>query len=223
MSVDQLPTDSLSGMLTRKAFTERFKAVMENCRKTDQAAVLIYMDIDRFLQVNETYSHQGGDAVIFGLAELARQAFGDSAILGRFGGDETAILLPGVERETAFLTTERLRQAVEAKTTYEYMDKSWEIQVTISAGLAAFGADGRSNYELLRKADQALYRAKLAGRNQVRLAYDEKLAPKTSHYTQTQLERLNSVAQSLGISEAELLREALDDLLLKYGVNDILS
>jgi diguanylate cyclase len=223
MAPEQPQTDSLTGLLTRKAFTEQFKTVMEISRKTDRPAVLIYMDIDHFLEVNESYGHQAGDAVIAGVARLARETFGAAAILSRFGGDETAILLPGVEREVAFLTMERLRQAVEAQQTYEYEGKSWDIQVTISAGLAAFAADGRSDYELLRKADQALYRAKLAGRNQVRLAYDEKLTPKTSHYTQTQLERLNALALSQGISEAELLREAMDDLLLNYGVNDILS
>ena len=223
MSPEKKQTDLLTGLLNRKAFTEQFKAVMETCRKGDRPAVLIYMDIDHFLTVNETYSHQAGDAVIVGVTALAREIFGAEAILGRYGGDETAILLRGIEREEAFLATERLRQAVEAKKTYEHEGKSWEIQVTISAGLAAFAADGRSNYELLRKADQALYRAKHAGRNHVRLAYEEKLVPKTSHFTQTQLERLSALAINLGISEAELLREAMDDLLLKYGVNDILS
>ena len=77
--------------------------------------------------------------------------------------------------------------------------------------------------ELLRKADQALYRAKWAGRNQVRLAYEERMVPKTAHFTQTQLERLARMAESHGVSEADMLRESMDDLLTKYGVNDIES
>ena len=111
MSPEKKQIDPLTGLLSRKAFNEQFRAVMEISRKTDRPAVLIFLDIDHFLNVNETYSHQAGDAVIAGIAGMARQAFGGEAILGRFGGDETAILLPGVEREAAFLTLERLRQA----------------------------------------------------------------------------------------------------------------
>jgi predicted DNA-binding protein len=72
-------------------------------------------------------------------------------------------------------------------------------------------------------ADQALYRAKSTGRNTIRLAYEEKMAPKTSHFTLTQLERLSNLAKKEGVGEAVLLREALDDLLIKYEVNKIES
>ena len=68
-----------------------------------------------------------------------------------------------------------------------------------------------------------LYRAKKTGRNSIRLAYEEKMAPKTSHFTLTQLERLSNLAKEEGVGEAVLLREALDDLLLKYGTNNIES
>jgi predicted signal transduction protein with EAL and GGDEF domain len=76
----------------------------------------------------------------------------------------------------------------------------------------------RSGTELLRKADQALYRSKQMGRNQVRLAYEERMLPKTSHYTQTPLERLSRLAEREGVGEVVLLREALDNLLMKYNV-----
>ncbi len=81
--------------------------------------------------------------------------------------------------------------------------------------------DGRTENELFRKADHALYRAKANGRKQIRLAYEERMVPKTTHYTQTQLERLSKLAEERGVNEADLLREAMDDFLTKYGVNDI--
>ena len=81
--------------------------------------------------------------------------------------------------------------------------------------------DGRTENELFRKADHALYRAKASGRKQIRLAYEERMVPKTTHYTQTQLERLSKLAEERGVNEADLLREAMDDFLTKYGVNDI--
>ena len=89
-------------------------------------------------------------------------------------------------------------------------------QLTISGGIAAFPIDAQDENELLRKADQALYKAKGSGRNKIVLAYEEKMSPKTSHYTLTQLERLSELAKEQGVGEAVLLREALDNLLIKY-------
>jgi len=77
-------------------------------------------------------------------------------------------------------------------------------------------ADAQDENELLRKADQALYKAKATGRNKIVLSYEEKMSPKTSHYTLTQLERLSELAKEQGVGEAVLLREALDNLLIKY-------
>lgn len=95
--------------------------------------------------------------------------------------------------------------------------------ISISVGVASFPIDGRSEHELLRKADQALYRAKVAGRNHVRLSYEERMLPMTSHYIQTQLERLSKLSEERSVSEVDQLREAMDDLLTKYGVNGIES
>jgi PleD family two-component response regulator len=94
--------------------------------------------------------------------------------------------------------------------------KEVNAQLTISGGIAAFPIDAQDENELLRKADQALYKAKNSGRNKVVLSYEEKMAPKTSHYTLTQLERLSELAKEQGVGEAVLLREALDNLLIKY-------
>jgi diguanylate cyclase len=223
MCAEYLQNDTLTGLLTRRAFTEQLHAFLEEARKTDRPATFIFTDIDYFYKLNETLGHQAGDGMLVAVAKLMRQVFGAGAILSRYGGDEFGLLLPDIEREAALLAYERLRLSVEMQSTYEYEGNSWEWKVTISGGLAAFPVDGRSAAELLRKADQALYRAKLAGRNQARLAYEEKMLPKTTHFTQTQLERLNVLAQKQGVTEAELLREAMDDLLIKYGVNDILT
>jgi hypothetical protein len=78
-----------------------------------------------------------------------------------------------------------------------------------------------SENELFRKADHALYHAKASGRKQIRLAYEEGMIPKTTHYTQTQLERLSKLADERGVNDANLLRETMDDFLTKNGLNDI--
>lgn len=126
-----------------------------------------------------------------------------------------------MERESSFLTLEMVRRAVESRGNFKEGDTAYELQITLSAGIASYPVDGRSEAELLRKADQAMYRAKEMGGNQVRLAYEERMVPKTSHYTQTQLERLSRLSEKEGVGEAVLLREALDNLLLKYRVTDI--
>ena len=155
-------------------------------------------------------------------AQIVQEMAGEDTIASRYGGDEFAFLFPNTEREQAFL---RLEQISAAAAQREVMTEKGEpIQgIPVSGGVASFPIDGRSENELLRKADQALYRAKVAGRNQVRLSYEERMVPKTSHFTQTQLERLSKLAEEHNVSEADLLREAVDDLLTKYGVNSIES
>ena len=97
------------------------------------------------------------------------------------------------------------------------MQRCPEVSFTTSIGLASYPAHGRTDVELMREADQALYLAKATGRDKVALPLtDSRMITKTSHYTATQLERLASLARTVKRNEASLLREALDDLLKKY-------
>ena len=84
-------------------------------------------------------------------------------------------------------------------------------------GLATYSDDGATRQEIVRKADDALFRAKSSGRDRIALAREEKKVPKTIHFTQGQLDRLSALAEGKSVGEAELLREALDDLLKKYS------
>jgi diguanylate cyclase (GGDEF)-like protein len=214
--------DSLTGLLTRKAFREAFAAQLAQARAmpVEKPLSLAFFDIDHFLQINERYGRAGGDLTLQAVAQALRQAAGEGAILGRYGGDEFAVLLPGAEREQAFLIMEQVRLTL-AGQSLAFQDGQTLHGIPISGGLASFPVDGRTEVELLRKADQAMYRAKESGRAQIRLAYEERMLPKTAHFTHTQLERLSRLAEAHGVSEADLLREALDDLLTKYGVNEI--
>ena len=210
-------------MLSRRSFEEHFKKSVQDATRRQEPLTLAFIDLDQFISVNDSLGHVGGDAILAGVAGLLKQHLGQGAILGRYGGDELVAILAGTEREQAFLAIERLRAAVENKQDYPYEGAQYSAQVTFSAGIASFPIDGQNEIELLRKADQALYRAKEVGRNTIRLAYDERMVPKTTHYTMTQLERLSKLAQEQGCTEAELLREALDDLLKKYGLDEIVG
>ncbi len=213
--------DDLTGLLTRKAFHETFDEILEKAKGFDTPIALAFIDIDNFLRINNEYGHAGGDEVLKGLAALMRESCGENAIPVRYGGDEFAVLFPGTEREQAFLIVEKMRVDASQKVFKVEADDKTINGIAICGGIACYPMDGRLKSELMRKADQALYRAKVTGRGKIRLAYDEKMIPKTSHYTQTQLERLTKIAAERQAGEAELLREALDDLLAKYGVNEI--
>jgi diguanylate cyclase (GGDEF)-like protein len=221
-SID-LPQDQLTGFLKRPAFLGEFTRLLADARSEplEKPFSLALFDIDNFLLVNQNYGHVGGDAVLAKVAEIMRQELDSGAILARYGGDEFAALLPNVEREQAFLAMERVRVAISRCEVKE--DGQVISGISTSGGVASFPNDGRTEAELLRKADQALYRAKASGRGQIRLAYEERMVPKTAHFTQTQLERLAQLAELHGVSEADLLREAVDELLTKYGVNRIES
>jgi len=213
--------DTLTGLLNRKSFNALFDEALDKHKASETPLSLAFVDIDHFMQINETYGHPAGDAVLAAIAAALSQGAGEQAAVCRYGGDEFAILFPETERELAFLLLEKTRAAM-VKQSIPTGKGDENIQgISISAGIACAPIDGRLKSELFRKADQALYRAKATGRGKVRLAYDERMVPKTSHYTQTQLERLSKLSAERQAGEAELLREALDDLIAKYGVNEI--
>jgi diguanylate cyclase (GGDEF)-like protein len=214
-------TDSLTGLITRKTFNDLFDEAMERNKASETPLSLAFIDIDHFMQINATYGHAAGDEVLVAVATILRNGSGTNAAVCRYGGDEFAILFMDTERELAFLLVEKMR-ILAAENNFPVGKGEEQIKgVSLSAGISCAPIDGRLKSELMRKADQALYRAKSTGRAKVRLAYDERMVPKTSHYTQTQLERLSNLAAERQAGEAELLREALDDLITKYGVNEI--
>ncbi len=212
-------TDPLTGLHTRAVFEANFSALLQSASEQDEPLSLAFLDIDHFLTINEQFGHAGGDQVLIGLANLLTEESDSTTIVARYGGDEFALLFPGMVREQVFLILEKIRAKVESTPNIGGV----ATPLTITAGIASYPIDGNTESEIFRKADQALYRAKVTGRNLIRLAYEEKMAPKTSHYTLTQLERLSRLAKEEGVGEAVLLREALDDLLIKYAFNKIES
>ncbi len=213
--------DELTGLLTRKAFEEKFSEIMAETIAKDSLLSIAFLDIDNFKKVNDEHGHLVGDAVLKTVAEVLLENGGEQVIAGRYGGDESILLFPNIEREQAFLMLERIRMEVASQNTFS--EKKVNLSVSVSGGLATFPIDGRSEDELLRSADAAIYRAKVGGRNKIRLAQEERMVPKTAHYTQTQLERLAKLAEKEGVGEAVLLREALDNLLIKYEVSTIIE
>ncbi len=154
--------DALTGCYNRRYFLEQSgKETSRGCRHGYLQA-LLYLDIDHFKKVNDTYGHQVGDRVLMQFALECKNLFRDGDIIGRLGGEEFAILLPHTSIKAAIQVAERLRQRIE-----DMEVKAREIvKVTTSIGVSAVG-DGIDLEESIRRADVALYIAKSAGRNQV--------------------------------------------------------
>jgi diguanylate cyclase len=212
----ELPTtDSLTGLLSTAYFRHLLREqVLPQAEGGDTPMTFFLLDNDYFSELNTTHGHVCGDNVLKGTAQVLREVLPETAILSRYGGDEFAGALPDTRLDDAFTLLEEVRRRIAALTWEEWPD----LHTTCSIGLAAFPANGSSDVELIRAADQALYTAKITGRNKVSLPLaDSRMVTKTSHYTSTQLDRLALLAKAVKRSEATLLREALDDLLKKYN------
>lgn len=216
MSTDTSLIDKLTGLTNRKGFEEKLKAAILRAQQTDRPLSLAFIDIDFFKRLNDSMGHEAGDVIIKVIGDTIQRAAGENAITCRYGGEEYTVIFPDTEREQVFLLIERVRAEIASQKSFSDGKNKVNAQLTISGGISAFPIDAQDEYELLRKADQALYKTKTTGRNKILLAYEEKMAPKTSHYTLTQLERLSELAKEQGVGEAVLLREALDNLLSKY-------
>lgn len=163
MLLDLSHTDPLTGLNNRRSMMEMLEKELERSQRGNSALSLIMLDVDFFKRVNDGFGHQQGDEVLKGLAELLRQALRQYDMAARFGGEEFALILPGVDLDEAVKVAERLRRQVEA---YRFETAGNPLEVTISLGIACHpGADIHTVDDLIREADYALYSAKRNGRN----------------------------------------------------------
>lgn len=156
-------TDPLSGLLNRDGLKERFDKLLSERKENGQPLSLIICDLDHFKDVNDTYGHPCGDKVIVAFARKLREAARADYALGRLGGEEFAVVLPGCNLAGARLFAENVRSAF-ANLPVEGVPA--HLRFTASFGVAELR--GESVSEALGRADRALYRAKADGRNCVR-------------------------------------------------------
>jgi diguanylate cyclase (GGDEF)-like protein len=188
--------------------------MLPQAEQSSDPLTVALIDVDGFEEVNKSHGREGGDDVLVSVARLLRETLPEAALISRYSGDEFAAALPDTPLDDAFTLLEEFRRRVAALRWDEWPGLS----VTCSIGLASYPGHGHDDSELARQADDALYNAKLTGRNKVSLPpADSRMVTKTSHYTDAQLKRLSQLAKTLNRKDASLLREALDDLLKKYN------
>ncbi len=156
-------TDELTGLPNRRAVDQTLAQELREARALERSVCVAVLDIDRFKDVNDAFSHAVGDAVLraFGALLPARLRSGDT--VGRYGGEEFVVVFPGAPLEAARGTCERLRSAIAS---YDWARLHPGLAVTASFGVATL-APGESVVEWVARADAALYRAKAAGRDRV--------------------------------------------------------
>ena len=176
---------------------------------------LIQTDLDRFHELNRDAGREVGDRVLEAVISAIRAASAeDGWTAARIGGDEFALLAPGLPLEAAFLRGERIRVALDEAIAGELPDG---VTCTASVGVVNVPRDAKTAEDLLRKAQLALHSAKEQGGGRVGLTPSDEMVLKSSYYGVAQLRRLKILAERTGKKESVLLREALDDALRKYS------
>jgi diguanylate cyclase (GGDEF)-like protein len=157
-------TDSLTGINNRRHFNLQLTNEYARAKRYDTPLSLVLLDLDHFKVLNDAHGHHEGDKVLKHVATLVGQHLRTSDFFARIGGEEFVILLPSTNQNEAFQFIERIREEISHLTLTS--DSKKYMKVTASFGIAELSHQTTSEEELLKQADQALYKAKSNGRNQ---------------------------------------------------------
>jgi two-component system, cell cycle response regulator len=158
-------TDDLTGLVAKRRFDAAYVRAVEDARLTKNSLAVMMLDLDGLKQINDTHGHPVGAHTIAEAGKLIGQVVSPHGAACRFGGDEFAAYLPGHSKRNATRVAESIRSVVSR---HRFEKDGVVVRPTISIGVAAFPDDGAAADVLLRKADEALYRAKKTGRDRVK-------------------------------------------------------
>lgn len=158
---EQAVRDPLTGLHNRLAYDERIMQEFARWKRYGQPMVLMMVDVDHFKNINDTYGHKAGDKALILIANQIQKNLRESDFLARFGGEEFVVLMPETDIESAIVAADKLLKAVE-ECQFHYQNS--QVNITVSGGLAQLRQDDTTE-TLFQRADEALYRAKQAGRN----------------------------------------------------------
>lgn len=157
-------SDMLTGLYNRRKLEEVCTAALTHARAHNRLSSLLLIDLDHLKQMNDTFGHPAGDALINTVVRIIRSQLRDQDILGRLGGDEFVVVLPGMTKATAQEFAEQIRQAVRSQ---PFLWEGQEMAMSISIGVADLNDEDSNWQDWLKRADNNLYQAKKGGRNQI--------------------------------------------------------
>ena len=158
-------TDGLTQAFNRQHFMDRLKQEVKRASRYGTHLSLLMLDVDHFKIVNDTFGHLAGDAVLAGISQKIKDRLRDTDLFARYGGEEFCVIAIAMDAANAFLLADRLRELI-SRTVFEQNGRV--MQVTVSIGVSTWVPDVGDRFEeLIRLADDALYRAKREGRNRV--------------------------------------------------------
>jgi diguanylate cyclase (GGDEF)-like protein len=158
-------TDALTGLPNARTLHDTLRRMLAHAGRRLEPLALVLLDLDHFKRVNDTFGHEGGDAVLAAVGDVLRSKLRGSDFAARYGGEEFVVLLPATDRAGGVAVANNLRELLT-----ELRVPGVDVPITGSFGVAAYPEDALDASALLRVADQALYAAKDAGRNCVQAA-----------------------------------------------------
>ena len=216
-------TDPLTELPNHRALQSLIEKECERARRFVRPLSFLFFDGDRFKQVNDTYGHATGDAVLRELGTRSRSVLRAGDTIGRFGGEEFLVILPETSSQEAKNVAERLRSAI-AATPLATHEIEHGVAVTVSIGVATYPTDGATANEVREQADQAMYWAKRLGRNQVRTAEEAARADRDAALkaaTAQALERQELTALDGRNPESQLRAEHMGLVYTLMGALDV--
>ncbi len=165
-SLELAVTDPLTGFYNRRYMNTQITSLVDHAANRGKRLSLLALDVDHFKSVNDNHGHDVGDQVLQELAVRIKEYVRNIDLPCRVGGEEFVIILPETDMESACIVAERLRAAI-GKKAFEVSTKSGKLPVTVSIGVAEFADSSDSLEAMLKRADDALYKAKREGRNRV--------------------------------------------------------
>ncbi|MBY0754309.1 diguanylate cyclase [Clostridium sardiniense] len=158
--------DGLTGVYNHRYFHETLTNEIDKAKNENSKVSMIFIDIDYFKQYNDLYGHQEGDKVLRKIGDMLKEATRESDIVARYGGEEFSIILPNTDENEATDIAEHIRSNIES-TYFEGQENQPNGNLTVSIGISVFPDKVKSDVELVKSADDALYRAKFFNKNRV--------------------------------------------------------
>lgn len=167
-TVSRSVTDALTHLYNRHFMDTHLENLVQQSHRHNRPLSLMLVDVDHFKPINDTYGHAAGDEALQGMAKVLLRGIRTADMAARYGGEEFVVLLPETDLLSATVVTDRIRQMVET-TSFRVSHEIGNLNLTVSIGAAQL-RKGETANQLIKRADEALYKAKTNGRNQVQLA-----------------------------------------------------